>query len=164
MESADILCRHPLRLSGLYSDSSAVHLGRGGPLMSAEPYMPDDTIEFSNILLHGVAPSGEHLFSEIHIGGTVNSFFIGQLPQFQEFTNLCRRDSTIQVENYAYSLGRNPDVVRKATKEEVGRIIDADFPDSYYDSLYIIEHEGPDQFQFTNGVVESNCTERGVIY
>lgn len=132
-------------------------------MINAEPYMPDDTIEFSNILLHGVVPSGEHIFKEIHIGGAVDSFLLGQLPEFQEFAEQCRCNSTIQVENYAYSLGRNPDVVRNATKEEVERIIDDNFPDSYYDSLYIIEHEGPEQFQMTNGVVESTRTDMGGV-
>lgn len=125
---------------------------------NAEPYIPDDTIEFSNIMLNGIAPTGEHFLSEIHIGGTVNSYFIGQLPQFQEFANHCLHNSTVQVDNYAYSLGRNPNVIRKASKEELERIIDDNFPYSYYDNLCIIEHEGPEQFTITNGVVESNRT------
>lgn len=110
-------------------------------------YYPEDgmSVIFTVIML-----SSKKIISEIYIGGCIDSADIVNLPDFQRFAEKCKGE-IIEVDNCAYQLDGEDYHTRKATKDEIRRIVGADFPYNYDGKLYPVSHAGPDQFKLKEG-------------
>lgn len=121
-----------------------------------KPFRTGDgmTVEFTLIMLCSKDRSGAPLFEELFIGGRVHSLYVADLPGFKAFAQKCGSGEPIQVDNYCYELAGTDWHSRKATRAEMGQIIDGGFPHNYSGSvLRCIDHEGPDQFMVVNGIL-----------
>ena len=107
----------------------------------ADPFTTADgmTIELTNVLLFC-----EDGCSEFHVGGIYDCRHIHSHPAFKEFA----KDfigKEITVEPYSYALLGVKTDSRKATAEEMKKLIDDDFPNSpLYDArLYCLDNPTP---------------------
>lgn len=112
-------------------------------------YYPDDgmSVIFTVIML-----SCKKMHTEIYIGGCIDSGYIANLPDFQRFAEKWKGE-IIEVDNCAYQLDGEDYHTRKATREEIGKIVGPDFPYNYDGKLYPVSHAGPDQFKLKEGTL-----------